>query len=76
MNKDQAPRRFDADPHVARQPSSNNRVMKLPLLPLLLLSAAALAGTPEPYNVIWDSPSQDARGTLPLQGDFLCEVEC
>jgi hypothetical protein len=34
---------------------------------LLCLTAAAQAGTPiDRYDVVWDSPSEDSRGSMPL----------
>ena len=48
--------------------------MKLFLLRVILLSASttvALAGGIDQYNVVWDSPSADARGSMPIgNGDI------
>ncbi len=40
-----------------------------------VLATTALAGAPDPYTVAWDSPSADARGSMPIgNGDIALNV--
>lgn len=44
----------------------------LAFLSLALTGIAALAGSVEQYNVVWDSPSEDCHGSMPLGNGDIC----